>query len=283
MKLLKNGNGGRMKIFLMTDLEGVAGVITYQGWANAGGRYFEESRALLAMEANAAVEGFFEAGAKEIVVADGHGGNGFGGVKASLLDRRARFQRGWPPGPYPMGIDESFDAVAFVGQHAKAGSEYAHIPHTQSFAILDLSVNGVSIGEFGQVALCAGELGIPVIFGSGDRAFTMEAEKLVPGIETVAVKEGLTPGSGNECAPEAYGRRNNAAVHLHPEAARELIRDGARKALRRSKSEKFGIVRLTPPFEWVCLFRADGDIPQKKVVKTHPSSVIGAMNRVYAK
>lgn len=270
-----------MKIIIMTDLEGVAGVITYQGWANAEGRYFEQSRMLLAMEVNAAVDGFFAAGATDIVVADGHGGGGFGGVNAVCLDKRVRFQRGWPDGPYPLGLDKSFDAVAVVGQHAKAGTEYAHIAHTQSFKVLDLSVNGISIGEFGQVTLCAGELGVPVIFGSGDQAFCKEAQALVPGIETVAVKQGLASGTGDECPPDDYGRRNNAAVHLHPELARHLIRQGAEKAVQRYRKEKFGIVKLIPPYEWVCIYRSDGTNPQKKIVYTHPDSVIAVMNMPY--
>lgn len=76
-----------MKIAIMTDLEGVAGVITYQGWANGDSRYFGQSRTLLAMEVNAAVDGFFSAGATEIVVIDGHGGNGYGGVDFCLLTK----------------------------------------------------------------------------------------------------------------------------------------------------------------------------------------------------
>ncbi|HNS32310.1 MAG TPA: M55 family metallopeptidase [bacterium] len=272
-----------MKIFIMTDLEGVAGVITYEGWANGNARYFQQSRTLLAMEVNAAVDGFISAGATDIVVADGHGGNGFGGVDFLSLDKRVRFQRGWPRGPYPLGLDRSIDAVAVVGQHAKAGTEYAHIAHTQSFKLLDLSINGLSIGEFGQVTLCAGELDIPVIFGSGDRAFCKEAAELVPGIETVVVKEGMTSGSGEECTAEEYGTRNNAAVHLHPEVARQLIREGAGKALNRFRKEKFGVVKLQPPYELVYTFRADGTNPQKKMVKTHPDSIIGVFNRIYEK
>ena len=275
-----------MKIAIMTDLEGVAGVITYQGWANGDSRYFGQSRTLLAMEVNAAVDGFFSAGATEIVVIDGHGGNGYGGVDFLSLDKRVKFQRGWPGGtggPYPLGLDRNFNAIAIVGQHAKAGSEYAHIAHTQAFKLLDLSINGVSIGEFGQVTLCAGELDIPVIFGSGDMAFCQEAAELVPGIETVAVKEGLAFGRGDECTAEEYGLRNNAAIHLHPEVARQLIREGAKKSLLRYKKEKFGVVKLEPPYELVYTFRADGTNPQKKIVKTHPDSVIGVMNRIYEK
>jgi len=47
-------------------------------------RYYEEAKKLLTLEINAAVEGFFKAGATEIYVADGHG---YGGINHLLLDQ----------------------------------------------------------------------------------------------------------------------------------------------------------------------------------------------------
>jgi len=269
-----------MKIYLMTDVEGVAGVLDYVNYGNPTGIFFNETRVLLTMEANAAVDGFFAGGATEVVVVAGHG-SGCGALNINLLDKRAKFQRGWPPGPYPLGLDKSYDAVAFVGQHAKAGSEYAHIPHTQNFGILDMSINGISIGEFGQIAFCAGELGIPVIFGSGDKAFTREAAELIPGIETAAVKEGISPGRGDECSIESYTVRNNGAIHLQPEASRELIRKGAKRSVERYEKEKFGLVKLPPPYKLVCTFRANDEMPRRRKVKTHPDSIIGLINEMY--
>jgi len=269
-----------MKIYLMTDLEGVAGVLNFHEWVFTTGMFFYESRKLLTMEANAAVEGFFAGGASEVVVAAGHGG-GSGAIDTSLLDPRAKFQRGWPKGPYPLGLDKSYDAVAFVGQHAKAGTEYAHLAHTQNLRVIDLSVNDISVGEFGQTALCAGELDIPVIFGSGDKAFTKEAIELIPGIETVTVKEGLMSGKGDECSEEEYTARNAAAIHLHPETARKLIRKGAKKSIERLIKERFGIVKIQPPYKLVYVFRADEKNPQTTKVKTHPSSISELMNKPF--
>lgn len=269
-----------MKIYLMTDLEGVAGVLNFHEWVNTTGMFFHESRRLLTMEVNAAVDGFFAGGATEVVVVAGHGG-GSGAIDTSLLDRRSRFQRGWPQGPYPLGLDKSYDAVAFVGQHAKAGTEYAHLAHTQNLRVIDLSVNGISIGEFGQTALCAGELDIPVIFGSGDRAFTKEAIDFIPGIETVKVKEGLMSGKGDECSEKEYTGRNAAAIHLHPETSRELIRKGAKKSIERLKNKRFGIVKIQPPYKLVYVFRADEKNPKITKVKIHPNSISELMNKPF--
>jgi len=264
-----------MKIYLMTDLEGVACVLNLEDWCVRDGRYYEAARELLTQEVNAAVEGFFAGGADEVVVADGHGQ---GGINPVLLDARVELMRGWPTG-WPLLLDSSYDAVAFVGQHAKAGTEYAHLPHTQSMRYLDLSVNGVSIGEFGQFAMCAAEVGVPVIFGSGDRAFCKEAEALVPGILTVEVKRGTTPGTGDELETEQYARRNISAVHLHPQKARALIREGARKAVEGFRRQgPPALVELRPPFERVARFRAYGDRPRTVSRESHPDSVIELMN-----
>lgn len=265
-----------MRISIMTDLESVAGVRDFPNWCVPEGRYYDLARKFLTLEVNAAIAGFAAAGANEFMVADGHG---CGAIDIERLDSRAQMRRGWPTG-WPLGLDDgSYDYLAFIGQHAKAGTEYAHLAHTQGLNYLDLSVNGVSIGEFGQLAMCASELGIPTIFGSGDYAFTLEAQALAPGIETVAVKRGLTPGTGDEMTTKQYERRNEAAVHLQPERARELIRVGAERALRRARVERFGLIPLQPPFERVARFRPENSGEPVRVSReTHPSSVIAAMN-----
>lgn len=264
-----------MKIYLMTDLEGVAGVIDSVNWCRWDSRYYDQAKELLTLEVNAAVEGFLAGGATEILVCDGHGS---GAINPSLLHQKASFSRGWASG-WPGALTERFDAVAWVGQHAKAGSEYAHLAHTQSMSYIDLSINDVSIGEFGQFAMCASELGIRAIFGSGDEAFAQEALALLPGIETVAVKKGLKPGKGDELTPEQYRRRNVAAIHLSPREARQRIREGAERAVKRAKEENFGIIDLKPPFTRKAIFRRTEEVPFKTIsIETHPTSVIELMN-----
>ncbi|MAF11148.1 hypothetical protein CMK11_11920 [Candidatus Poribacteria bacterium] len=266
-----------MHIYIMTDLESVAGVRDFPDWCVPDGRCYEQATRLLTLEVNAAIEGFAAAGATEFMVADGHGR---GAIEIELLDRRADMRRGWPQG-WPLGLDDGgdYDYLAFVGQHAKAGTEFAHLAHTQGLNYIDLSVNGVSIGEFGQLAMCASELGLRTIFGAGGLAFTVEAQALVAGIETVAVKRGLRPGSGDEMTTAQYEHRNAAAVHVQPERAREMIRDGAQRALRRAQTEDFGIIPLQAPFERVARFRPakDGE-PTTISRESHPTSVIGMMN-----
>lgn len=270
-----------MKIYIMTDLEGVAGVLDFENWCTPSSRYYETAKEFLTMEVNAAVNGFLEGGAKEIVVADGHG---YGGLNVKLLDPRAKLMRGWPTG-YPLLLDKSYDAVAWIGQHAKAGTEFAHLAHTQCFNYVDLSVNSLSIGEFGQVAMCAGELGIPCIFGSGDEAFVKEAKMLFPGIETVSVKTGTTPGRGDDLTTEEYGKRNLSAIHLHPVKARVLIKKSALWAIKNIKKNRSGkILSLKPPFERVIIHRAEADSPVKTISReSHPDSIATLLNLPFNK
>ena len=137
-----------MKLFLMTDMEGVCGVVNHDIWVTPEGRYYEEGKKLLTLEINAAVEGFYAAGATDILVVDAHG---YGGINNLLLDERVKYLRGPLPTPYPYMLDASFDAIAWIGQHAKAGTEYAHMAHTGWFNTVDYRINDISVGEFGQV------------------------------------------------------------------------------------------------------------------------------------
>lgn len=265
-----------MKVYIMTDMEGVAGVLNFEDWCTPSSRYYDLAKEFLTMEVNAAVEGFFEAGATEVLVADGHGA---GGIAPHLIDERVELARHWPQGrPHPFSLDTSFDVAASVGQHAKAGTEYAHLAHTGSFDYLNETINGLSIGEFGSMVLCASELGVRTIFAAGDEAFTREAAALVPGVETVSVKRGTMPGSGDELPAGAYSRRNLAAIHVPPARARRLIREGARKALERAASEEFGIVTLKPPYERVSTIRPSDTRPLSTGRTTHPSSIIELFN-----
>lgn len=265
-----------MKVYVMTDLEGVAGVLNFQEWTGPGKPYYEVGREFLTLEVNAAVDGLFEGGATTVMVMDAHGP---GAVDIKLLDPRVEVSRGWGEPVWPLCLDESYDFVVWVGQHAKANTEYAHLCHTQSLEYLDESVNGVSIGEFGELAMCASELGVRSIFASGDAAFAKEAQALVPGIETATVKWAAKPGHGEDLDEESYALATASARHLHPVRARRVIREGALRAMQRAEADDFGIIPLTPPFERTVKLRPTKERDHKVVMQvTHPTSFIGAMN-----
>lgn len=247
-----------MRIYIVTDIEGVAGVLDAPDWIYPESKYKEVGKKFLTNEINAAIEGFYKAGATEIVVSDGHGS---GAIDINLLDPRVYIKRGRGGGGGLFGLDMEFDVMAHIGQHPKSGAEYGHLCHTQNFGVRDFTLNGKSIGEFGQAVFCAVEFGVTPIFATGDLAFTEEAKELVPGIETVSVKRGLTPGTGDECNRDEYRLRNSAAIHFHPQKACEMIREGAEKALDRfSKDPKsFKSPKLEPPYKGIYYHRQWGD------------------------
>lgn len=206
----------KLKVYISVDMEGIAGVVSN---AQAGGSDYEWARPLMLAETNAAIGAAFDAGATEVVVNDAHGSHT--NLRADQLDRRATLITGQPK-PYGMieGLDASFDAVIFVGYHGHASQVDAVMGHTYSHALRRVRVNGREVGEYGTAGLVAGYYQVPVVFASGDKAFVEEARRFFPGIEGLAVKEGIG---------------FTAARTLHPAVARERIAAGVKAALGRRK------------------------------------------------
>jgi len=215
----------------MTDLEGVAGVTQFenrQADTLDNHETRQRMRRLLTGEVNAAVEGFFEGGATEVVVNDGHGA-GYT-IDFERLDPRAQIIHGLERPVWLPCLDETCAATALVGAHAKACSPPATNYHTMSCSVKDWSINGVSIGEMGLQALIAGHFGVPMVFVSGEELACREIEALVPGIKTAAVKRGLS---------------RKSAVSWTSEKARAMIRAAARDSVALISSVK--PLRMDPP------------------------------------
>jgi D-amino peptidase len=203
------------KVFISVDMEGITGVANWEETGRAGKDY-DYFRRLMALEANAAVLGAFDAGATEVVVRDSHGSAR--NILPELLDPRAYLIRDWSGGPKSMmeGIDESFDAAVFIGYHAKAGTADALLEHTTSLNVQDFTINGRSYPEAGYNSLIAGVYGVPVVFVAGDKAICDQVQGFLTGVATFATKEGI----------------GGAAKNLHPEVSREGIRAGVAEAVR---------------------------------------------------
>jgi len=204
-----------LKVFISVDMEGITGVVNWEEVSRSGKDY-DYFRAVMTKEANAAIEGALAAGATEIVVRDSHGSAR--NILPEMLHRDARLLRDWSGSHISMmeSIDETFDAVMFVGYHARAGTPDALLEHTSSGNVTSIVINGVALPEAGYNALIAGHYDVPVVFTAGDRAICNQVTELFGEVETVAVKEGM----------------GGAALNLHPEVARENIRAGAERALR---------------------------------------------------
>ena len=267
-----------MKIVIMTDMEGVAGILNHDDWVMPEGMFYLQGRRLLTEEINAAVRGFFDGGAQEVLVIDGHGK---GGIDPECLDERALLSRGRMEPVWPRGLDDALDGLAFVGQHAKAGTPYSHITHTGWFNAVDVTINGISIGEYGQMALCAMEAGVPTIFASGEKALATEAENLTPGVVTVSVKEGLLPDGLEELDTDAYRAAKLSAVHVSPKKARKLIYRGAFAAMLKlvESPRSFGYPKMKPPYTRVARFRKQDDRLPYTVKNEHATSIAELLNQ----
>ena len=227
-----------LKVFISVDMEGIAGV-TDGSHVSSSGPDYQYFRELTTMEANAAVEGAVAAGATEIVVRDGHGAKT--NVIPDLLHEKAKLLRGVTDRPENMmlGLDESFDAVIFIGYHAKGGTDQGVLAHTSSGNVIDLSVNGVSLPEAGYNALMAGLLGVPVVLVAGDNWICGQVRELFGDVTTVETKIGM----------------GTAALGLHPNVARERIRTATAEAL--GDLGRYESFRLEPPYHMVLKVRRE--------------------------
>jgi D-amino peptidase len=218
------------RVFVMADIEGIAGVVSGQE-GQPGNAEYERARRLMTAEANAAVFGILDAEPEaQVVVADAHGP--FRNIVPEELDRRAQFVRGKPAIMGMVdGIGSDFDAAMFVGVHAKAGTGSSTLSHTFTGTILDVRLNGRSFGELGLNAAAVGAHGVPVVLVAGDQAVREEATALFGSdITTVVVKE---------------SRGHSRAQSLHPAVACEQIRSAAASAI--GKRRDIAPLRVTEP------------------------------------
>ncbi len=181
-----------MRVWIGTDMEGVNGVVSREH-TSRDGREHDRARAWLTGEVNAAVEGAFIAGATEVVVEDGHGT--CRNILPDRLDPRARLITGQVSSLPPSmvhGLDGSFDAMALVGYHARAGAARAILDHTSwSQTVRHVRVNGIDVGETSLIGAFGGVHGVPLVFVSGDDKLALEVASIHPAVEYAQVKRAL--------------------------------------------------------------------------------------------
>src|SRR5256714_7237732 len=212
-----------MKVFIVSDMEGVAGIVKWQQTDGAKGDVaYHEGRKLYTQEINAAVRGAKAAGATEIVVMDCHGAGkhwSFNSLIPEDLDPACEFvvQEEWTE--YTELLEQGCDAALFVAMHAKAGTPDGVLSHNvsgQAWRVLQF--NGASVGETGINAALCGNWGCPVLLVTGDEAVCREGRELLgDGLTTVSVKKGLGSFSARQ---------------FPAQKARELIEAGAKQALK---------------------------------------------------
>ena len=216
-----------MRVLIMTDMEGVSGIVVWEQ-VNGGEPMYEEARRLYTEEINAAVRGAKAAGAKEIVVVDCHGaGKGwqFNSLVPELLDPDCDWVAHHTWSRYTELLEQGCDACLLVGMHARAGTPDGVLCHTISTTNwYALRFNDDLVGEVGINAALCGHYDCPILLVTGDDAVCRESKELLgEGLTTVAVKRGLSRYSARQ---------------IPPVRARKMIEEGARQALKDLKAVK---------------------------------------------
>ncbi|RPK35987.1 D-aminopeptidase [Streptomyces sp. ADI91-18] len=177
-----------MKILISADMEGATGV-TWPEDVIPGASQWERCRGLFTSDVNAAVLGFFDGGADEVLINEAHWT--MRNLLLEKLDARAELLTGRHKTLSMVeGVQHGdVDGVAFVGYHTGAGTEgvFAHTYLANS--ITGVWVNGVRASEGLLNAHVVAEYGVPVVLVTGDDMTCMDAAGYAPDAVTVAVKD----------------------------------------------------------------------------------------------
>lgn len=176
-----------MNIYISADIEGISGVVNGSHTTQSSFEY-NRTRKLMTDEVNAAIKGAKRAGAKKIIINDSHGQ--MTNILIEDLDEDAMLISGNHKILSMMeGIEEGFDAVFFIGYHARQNTSGV-LSHSYSGATInEIVINGNVVGEFELNSLIAGYYDVPVVLVSGDNVLANQVKMFNEDIETVIVKE----------------------------------------------------------------------------------------------
>ena len=231
-----------LTVFMLWDMEGTSGLFDKERiwyWDPGVPEQMQiEGCEMLTADVNSAARAALEAGVDTLIICDTHhGGNNIipekliSDPRIKFLPRSVGQENGewrWMP-----GLNENVDGFMLMAHHAKPGTENAFLHHAQSLDWADIRINGTSVGEIGIESCYAGNWNIPIIMMHGDEAGCREAEELLPGIVTAAVKRALS---------------YDVAEGPDPQAARDLTARKVKEAIDKLKSGgKFTVYNPTLP------------------------------------
>jgi len=205
-----------MKVYISADIEGITGVTSWSETEKGCADYSVFVRQM-ENEVRAACNGALNAGAKEIWVKDAH--DSARNIDPAVLPKNTKIIRGWAGHPFSMvqELDESFDALMFIGYHSCGGSNHNPLSHTMnSVDVHYIKINGKYASEFLIHAYAAALVNVPVVFVSGDKGLCDEIKNVNGNISTLAVKEGI----------------GNSTVSIHNELSLELTEKKIEEALK---------------------------------------------------
>ncbi|MFI8501405.1 M55 family metallopeptidase [Streptomyces sp. NPDC085524] len=177
-----------MKILISADMEGATGV-TWPADVLPGTPQWERCRGMFTSDVNAAVLGFYDGGAEQVVINEAHWT--MRNLLLERLDARAEMLTGRHKSLSMVeGVQHGdVDAIAFVGYHTGAGSEGV-LAHTYlANSITGVWLDGTRASEGLLNARVVAEYGVPVILVTGDDLTCQDAAGYAPDALTVAVKD----------------------------------------------------------------------------------------------
>ncbi|MFI0235466.1 M55 family metallopeptidase [Streptomyces sp. NPDC016845] len=177
-----------MKILISADMEGATGV-TWPADVLPGTPQWERCRSMFTSDVNAAVLGFFDGGADEVLVNEAHWT--MRNLLLERLDDRTEMLTGRHKSLSMVeGVQHGdVDGIAFVGYHAGAGMEGV-LAHTYlANQITGVWVNDVRASEGLLNAHVVAEYGVPVVLVTGDDHACDDALGYAPEARKVAVKD----------------------------------------------------------------------------------------------
>ncbi len=231
-----------MKIFISADIEGITGIGHWNETDKAYPHDYYWFQKQMTAEVSAAAEAAIEEGATDILIKDAHDSG-----RNLILDKLpelARVVRGWAGHPLSMvqEVDESFDAIMFIGYHSRAGQNTNTLAHTMSSArITRMTLNGQDMSEFYLHALAASYYGVPSIFVAGDEGLCREVKEHNSNIQTVATLRG----------------EGDSVISQHPAQTIRMIRSGVKQAMGGDLSK--GMLTIPENLEFSIEFKKHQD------------------------
>ncbi|GAX48640.1 M55 family metallopeptidase [Streptomyces olivochromogenes] len=177
-----------MKILISADMEGATGV-TWPADVLPGSPQWERCRPMFTSDVNAAVLGFFDGGADEVLINEAHWS--MRNLLLEQLDDRAEMITGRHKTLSMVeGVQHGdVDGIAFVGYHTGAGTEgvlaHTYLPNS----ITGVWVNDVRASEGLLNSHVVAEYGVPVVLVTGDDLTCEDALGYAPEALKVAVKD----------------------------------------------------------------------------------------------
>ncbi len=214
-----------MKILISADMEGATGV-TWPADVLPGTEQWQRCRHMFTSDVNAAIAGFLDGGADEVLVNEAHWT--MRNLLLEQLDERAQMLTGRHKDLSMVeGVQHGdVDGIAFIGYHAGAGTEGV-LAHTYlANTVTGVWVNGDPASEGRLNALVSAEYGVPVVLVTGDDRTGVDAAGYAPEARTVAVKDYVSRYAA-VCRPPARtaadiraAAREAAALAVRHEPAR---------------------------------------------------------------